>query len=53
MSEAERINFLNSVRWHRDNCKDSECNVSLFMLRLLYARLVGRELTKKEAQENF
>ena len=41
-------NLITTAKWHKKQCKDTECNVSLFMLGRVYSQLIGRELNKRE-----
>lgn len=43
-------NVLRSVKWHKANCHDPDCNVSTFLLRAVYETLIGRKLTDEEVE---
>ncbi len=45
-SEAAR-NFLELIKHHRKHC-NSDCSVSLLMLKPIYESLVGRDCTPEE-----
>lgn len=48
--KIEALNILNSAKWHKEHCEDSECNVSLYLLGETYKTLAEYELNEEERQ---
>lgn len=48
MADGKAENLLESAKWHKAHCEDPECNVSLYLIGLVYQDLVGRGLTPSE-----
>ncbi len=46
---ADKMNVLALAKEHKKNCKDSECNVSLILLRIM-AEKTGIVFTKEETE---
>ena len=45
--ESQIRNLLELIRYHRKHCH-GDCSVSLWMLKPIYERLVGRDCTEEE-----
>ena len=41
-------NLIKIVQGHKSKCKDSECEISLLSLGILYRQLVDRKLSEEE-----
>lgn len=52
MSSAlgELTNLVRAAKWHRQECKDTECGVSLFWLGVTAQRL-AKEVNPEEQEE--
>lgn len=51
MNESQFENLKNAAIWHKEQCakvKDTECNVSLFLLGVTAVKILGRDLTEEE-----
>lgn len=53
MDEALAENIKQSAIWHKKYCKDTECNVSLILLGMTYAKLLGRKEPTEEELKNY
>ena len=49
LKKAHKINIIALAKHHRRTCKDSNCNVSLILLRKM-AECYGIKFTKKEIE---
>lgn len=48
LKRAEALNILNAAKWHKENCEDTECNISLYLLGETYRTLTEHELNAEE-----
>ena len=49
MIKAYKINAMNLARHHKKHCKESDCNVSLLLLRAI-SETIGVNFTKEQKE---